>query len=120
MSGEWKDWGHVHFTPGNPPTIGTASGAFPAAAASYTRTGAGDYSFTVPTDYAIDATECFTEFYLAEALAASELTSFSLVHTSDTVKQLLILREGAAGAVSALTDITGPVIIRMKKRTPQT
>jgi hypothetical protein len=38
-------------------------------------------------------------------LAASGLSSFAVSHTSDTVKRVTCLREGAAGAASFLANM---------------
>lgn len=113
----WKEWGAVSLNPANPPTQNWATGCF--ADAVPTRNGDGDYSFTFPTEWAIDSAECDVHMQQQEAAAASGLTSYGFVHTSDVVKRLTILREAALGATSALTDITGPVIVRVYKRVPK-
>jgi len=114
----WKEWGAVSLNPANPPTQNWATGCFSDTVP--TRNGAGDYSFTFPAEYAIDSTEFDWKAQQQEAAAASGLTSYGLAHTSDTVKRITILREAALGATSALTDITGPVVIRVFKRIPKT
>ncbi|HEU5316786.1 MAG TPA: hypothetical protein VFX49_11795 [Chloroflexota bacterium] len=77
------------------------SGAFGA----MTDNGAGDLTHNLGADYGIDATEMLPFFAVDGALAASQLTSFGITSASDTAKRVTVLREGAAGAASALTDV---------------
>ncbi len=114
----WKEWGAVSLNPANPSTLNWAVGCF--SDTIPTRNGAGDYSFTFPTEWSIDSAEIDVHCQQLEAAAASGLTSYGFVNTSDVSKRLTILREAALGATSALTDITGPVIIRVYKRVPKT
>lgn len=121
MSVRAQEWGAVSINPANPPTINWAYGCFPLAAASYTRNGAGDYSIALASGFDIAANEIAdVQFCDKEAAAASGLVTFGWADTSNTSKRVTILKEGAAGAASALTDITGPVIVRVWKRPTQT
>jgi hypothetical protein len=83
---------------------GVVQGQSPAVQ-SVVNTGAGIYDITLAPNFAIDSTQCAHSISEVGQLAASGASSFALSHTSDTVKRITALREGAAGAASALTNI---------------
>lgn len=66
---------------------------------------AGTTVLTLLADYGVDATEMFPILQPDSALAASDMTTFGIVSTSDTVKTCSTWQEGAAGGASALTDV---------------
>jgi hypothetical protein len=66
---------------------------------------AGIYDITLAAGYAIDSTQSVIGVTEVGTLAASGMSSFAVSHTSDTVKRVTCLREGAAGAASALTNM---------------
>lgn len=74
--------------------------------------GAGDISLTLLKG--VDAAECVIVCNKRGAVAASQLCAFGVVHVSDTVKRITSLQEGAAGAVSALTDMDFDILICAK------
>jgi len=74
------------------------------------RTGAGDYNLTLAAG-GVDATQAAIIACPRAAQAASQLRAVGVNHTSDTVKQITCLQEGAAGAVSALTDFNFDVAV---------
>lgn len=92
----------VAFDGGGVPSIADQDGSF---TSTITDHGAGDITINFQSDLGIDASECTVAFAVVGAVAASQLTTFGIVHTSDTAKRITILREGAMGAVSALTDV---------------
>jgi hypothetical protein len=94
-------WCKVAFNAGVP-SITQQDGSFTTTVGD---TAAGDITLNLKTEYGLDSTKTGWSIQVDGALAASQLTSFGLVHTSDTAKQITILREGAMGAVSALTDV---------------
>lgn len=79
-----------------------------------TDTGAGNIGLNLPTDGGVDASESVILATPRTTLAASGLQSCGVVHTSDTVKQVTLLQEGAAGAASALTDFNFDVLVARK------
>lgn len=86
------------------------------ASAGIVRNGAGDYSCTfISADYSLDDTEMIWWMNRYSAVAASGLWAPGISSTSDTVKRITTLVEGAAGAVSALTDI-GDMCVEFWKR----
>lgn len=91
--------GSVVFTAGAPSFV-WQSGDFSAVIAD---NGVGDISVTLLQ--AVKSTECAIVCTPRAALAASNLTTIGVVHTSDTVKQFTIVQEGAAGAASARADV---------------
>jgi hypothetical protein len=78
---------------------------------SVVATATGVRTITLAAGYAIDATESAVIGMERGVMAASGISSFGMSHTSDTVKVLRSLREGAAGAASALADIACDVVI---------
>lgn len=87
-------------------SVGAASfrwqtGAF----TTLTNAAVGVFIGTLGADYALDVTEMVPFFAVDGALAASQLTSFGIVSGSDVAKTWNVLREGAAGVVSALVDV---------------
>lgn len=93
-------WALVTFAAGVP-SIAQQDGSFD----SVTANGAGDVTLNLKSGFGIDSTQCGWATQVSGALAASQLTSFGLVHTSDEAKRITILQEGAMGAASALTDV---------------
>lgn len=79
--------------------------------ASVANPGAGVYTLTLAAGYAIDSVECVHSISERGVLAASGASSFALAHTSDTVKSVTALREGAAGAASAATNIAFSIVL---------
>lgn len=84
---------------------GTPSWAWQNGSFENTITDNGTGDVTLNLKQGLDALEGSIGCFVNGALAASQLTTFGIAHTSDTAKRITILREGAAGAVSALTDV---------------
>ena len=84
-------------------------------AASFTRNGAGDYTFVLGNDYAIDDAEMWVSVAWYTAAVASKLQSWGIASASDTSKRLTTLQETGGGGASALTDI-GDVGVWLYKR----
>ncbi len=101
----------VAFDGGGVPSIADQNGAF---SSTVTDNGAGDITLTLADGFAIDASECTVAMNVVGAVAASQLTTFGIVHTSDTAKRITILREGAMGGASALTDVNFEITIFKK------
>jgi hypothetical protein len=70
-----------------------------------TNAAVGVFIGTLGADYGVDVTEMVPLFSVDGALAASQLTTFGIVSGSDVAKTWNVLREGAAGVVSALADV---------------
>ena len=67
--------------------------------------GVGDISITFVAGSGLAAGAYAASFNVVGALAASQLTTFGIVDVSAREKRITVLREGAAGAVSALADV---------------
>ncbi len=77
--------------------------------------GTGDITLSLSEGKGIAAAKCTFAYSVVGALAASQLTSFGTVQdAAGRQKRITILREGAAGAVSALTDVNFEVTIFQK------
>jgi len=70
-----------------------------------TDTGVGDVGVLLAGG-GIDSDECVVMASIRGTLAASQLTTVAVEHTSDTTKDVTILREGAMGAASAAADVS--------------
>lgn len=79
------------------------AGSTPRGFTSFVRNAAGDYSFTLDNG-GCDSTQCVIIVTRIDAHAGSTNCSAGTVHTSDTVKQILFLREAALGGASVLSD----------------
>jgi hypothetical protein len=79
--------------------------------ASITHNGNGDNSITLNANYAIDAAECVCVVTTRRAMAASGNTSWGVVHTSDTVKQVTSCVEAALGGASIRANTDGELTI---------
>lgn len=93
------------------PSIVDQDGSF---STTITDHGTGDITLNLADGYGIDESECYVAMNVVGAVAASQLTCFGIVHTSDTAKRITILREGAMGAVSALADVDFEITIFRK------
>lgn len=93
------------------PSIADQDGSF---SSTVTDNGTGDITLTLNASDGIDASECTVAMNVVGAVAASQLTTFGIVHTSDVAKRITILREGAMGAVSALADVDFEITIFKK------
>jgi hypothetical protein len=92
-------WAHII---GNAvtPTFARQSGMI----ASVVHTGAGNYSFTLGADYAIDDIDMVCLAQVRTAIAASGAAQVAVSSTSDTVKVIDIAQEAGAGGASTLVD----------------
>lgn len=97
----------VAFTAGTPSFV-KQDGSF---SATITDTGTGDITLNLDTGKGIDATQCVVMVTARAAQAASGLTTFGVVHTSDTAKQITCVQEQAMGAASARADVNFDIII---------
>ena len=86
------------------------------AATGVTRTVAGDYDITLGPGFGVDALASAIIANPRIAAAASQNRSIGVVHTSDNVKRVTCLQEGAAGAASALTDFDFDLAIFRRAR----
>lgn len=93
------------------PSIADQDGSF---STTITDNAPGDITLNLNTGFGIGASECTVTFSVVGAVAASQLTTFGIVHTSGTEKRITILREGAMGAVSALADVDFEITIFKK------
>jgi hypothetical protein len=80
--------------------------------AAITRNAAGDYSLTLEGG-GCDAAECVIFVTANAPMAAQRLTSFGVVHVSDTVKRISTMQETGAGggAASAAADVDFSVLV---------
>lgn len=74
-------------------------------------TGTGDVSVDLLAGQAIDASACAITITPRAAQAASGLTTFGVVHTSDVRKQITCVQEQAGGAASARADVAFDILI---------
>lgn len=86
---------------GGVPSIGDQSGDFEQTVID---NGVGDVTVKFIAGNGLKTKQYTCAFQQLGAAAASQLTTFGIVDVSDTEKRITVLREGAAGAVSALTD----------------
>lgn len=108
--------GHLMFAAAGVPAWAAAGGVVAQrgfVAAAIADNGVGDWSVTLDGGGA-DATECIVLVNSVENLAVSSQTSYGVVHTSDTVKQITCVQEGGGGAASARYD--GPCVITVFRR----
>ncbi len=87
----------------NPPTITWQTGLLDSA--GITRNAAGDYTFSLIAQYAVDDAERIVMCFNAKALAASGLTTIGVTSGSaDATIRITIAQEAALGAASTLVD----------------